>query len=195
MPNKTSCKHHPNIMLIPSCWSPWHGSTAPLEVGTTTFFFAFGWVLWPCFCWWLPSLKLTAISNLKIYGTGRRSDFLLGQKVLNFRGKLAVSFRECTPLKTNGWNLKIPPWKRRNIYKLPIFGVPAISFRECKSRFSGLFPLQLGLLNPRGEPKQVLGVPKLGAHGMGPQVTRSLGEIARPFKFIISLGVQRPLNK
>ena len=26
-----------------------------------------------------------------------------------------------TPPKTNGWNLKIIPWKRRNIYKPPIF--------------------------------------------------------------------------
>ncbi len=27
-----------------------------------------------------------------------------------------------TPLKTNGWNLRIPPWNRRNIYKPPILG-------------------------------------------------------------------------
>ena len=30
------------------------------------------------------------------------------------------------------WNLKIPPSKRRNIYKPPIIGVPWLVFRGCK---------------------------------------------------------------
>ncbi len=51
------------------------------------------------------------------------------------QGSTQMFSKVCTPPKTNGWNLKIPAWKRRNIYKPPIFGVPAVSFQRCISLY------------------------------------------------------------
>jgi len=56
--------------------------------------------------------------NVDFYGC------LLGDVLINPPGT------PITPLKIAPWNLKIPPWKRRNIYKPPIFAV-SDSFQEC----------------------------------------------------------------
>ena len=54
--------------------------------------------------------------------------------------KLWIPDKQKNP-KTNGWNLKKAPWKRRNIYKPPIFGFQPLVFGGCMSVGFGFLKL------------------------------------------------------
>ena len=57
-----------------------------------------------------------------------------GVCVIKMEGQVVVSElnKKCSPVKTNGWNLKKADWKRKNIYpNHPIFlGVQNVRYRS-----------------------------------------------------------------